>query len=161
MASSIASAACARVETDHIEVVCFVVAAPDGGVALCVERNEELMIAESSASLERAVERSQELRAALARWACRSGERLTSAARVPRVSARCIQNPTGAPKSRVRVLTPKARRIRHLSVFDCRFAFNLPKLQTPFLGLFWPPLPLEHFDQLLHRQVEISFDIRL
>ena len=66
MASSIASAACARVETDHIEVVCFVVAAPDGGVALCVERSEELMIAESNASLERAVERSQELRAALA-----------------------------------------------------------------------------------------------
>ena len=54
-----------RVETDHTEVVCFVVAAPDGGVALCVERNEELMIAESYASLERAVERSQELRAAL------------------------------------------------------------------------------------------------
>src|SRR5688572_30051942 len=34
-----------RVETDHTEVVCFVVAAPDGGVALCVERNEELMVA--------------------------------------------------------------------------------------------------------------------
>ena len=43
-------------------------AAPDGGVALCVERNEELMIAESSASLERAVERSlEELRAARSR----------------------------------------------------------------------------------------------
>ena len=40
-------------------------AAPDGAVALCVERNEELMIAESYASLERAVERSHELRAAL------------------------------------------------------------------------------------------------
>ena len=54
-----------RVETDHTEVVCFVVAASDGGMALCVERNEELMIAEAYASLERAVERSQELRAAL------------------------------------------------------------------------------------------------
>ena len=54
-----------RVETDHSEVVCYVVAAPDGGVALCVERNEELMVAESYASLERAIERSQELRAAL------------------------------------------------------------------------------------------------
>jgi hypothetical protein len=39
--------------------------APDGGMALCVERNEELMVAESYASLERAIERSQELRAAL------------------------------------------------------------------------------------------------
>jgi hypothetical protein len=54
-----------RVETDHNEVVCFVVAAPDGGVALCVERIEELMVAESYASLERAIERAQELRAAL------------------------------------------------------------------------------------------------
>ena len=54
-----------RVETDHTEVVCFVVAAPDGGVALCVERNEELMVAESYASSERAVERSWEPRAAL------------------------------------------------------------------------------------------------
>jgi hypothetical protein len=47
------------------EVVCYVVAAPDGEVALCVERNEELMVAESYGSLERAIERSQELRAAL------------------------------------------------------------------------------------------------
>ena len=31
-----------RVETVHTEVVCFVVVAPDDGVALCVERNEEL-----------------------------------------------------------------------------------------------------------------------
>ena len=54
-----------RVETDHSEVVCYVVAAPDGGVALYVERNEELLVAESYASLERAIERSQELRAAL------------------------------------------------------------------------------------------------
>lgn len=54
-----------RVETDHSEVVCYVVAAPDGGVALCVERNEELMVAKSYGSLERAIERSQELRAAL------------------------------------------------------------------------------------------------
>jgi hypothetical protein len=54
-----------RVETDHTEVVCFVVAAPDGGVGVCVERNEELMVAESYPSLERAIERPQELRAAL------------------------------------------------------------------------------------------------
>jgi hypothetical protein len=54
-----------RVETGHTEVVCYVVAAPDGVVALCVERNEELMVAESYASLERAIEWSQELRAAL------------------------------------------------------------------------------------------------
>ena len=54
-----------RVETDHTEGVCFVVAAPDGGVALCVECNEELMVAESYASSERAVERSWEPRAAL------------------------------------------------------------------------------------------------
>ncbi len=53
-----------RVETDHTEVVCFVVAAPDG-VALCVERNEELIVAESYASSERAVERSWQPRAAL------------------------------------------------------------------------------------------------
>jgi hypothetical protein len=45
--------------------VCYFVAAPDGGMALCVERNEELMVAESYASLEQAIERSQELRAAL------------------------------------------------------------------------------------------------
>ncbi len=101
MASSIASAACARVETDHIEVVCFVVAAPDGGVALCVERNEELMIAESSASLERAVERSQELRAALARWARRPrGTTDLCCARSTRLSAlysepdRCPEEPS-------------------------------------------------------------------
>jgi hypothetical protein len=54
-----------RVETDHSEVVCYVVAAPDGGVALYVERNAELMVAESYGSLERAIERPQELRAAL------------------------------------------------------------------------------------------------
>ena len=54
-----------RVATDHTEVVCFVVAACDRGVALCVERNEELMVAESYASLERVIERSQELRAEL------------------------------------------------------------------------------------------------
>ncbi len=54
-----------RVETDHTEVVCFVVAAPDGGVALCMECNEELMVAGSYASSERAVERSWEPRAAL------------------------------------------------------------------------------------------------
>jgi hypothetical protein len=34
-------------------------------VALCGERNEELMVAESCGSLERAIERSRELRAAL------------------------------------------------------------------------------------------------
>jgi hypothetical protein len=34
--------------------------------ALCVERNEEPTVAESYASLERAIERSHELRAALA-----------------------------------------------------------------------------------------------
>jgi hypothetical protein len=51
---------------DHSEVVCYVVAAPDDGVALCVERNEELLVAESYASLEGAIERSQELRATLA-----------------------------------------------------------------------------------------------
>jgi hypothetical protein len=54
-----------RVETDHTEVVCFIVAAPDSGVALCVERNEELMVAESYALSERAIESAQELRAAL------------------------------------------------------------------------------------------------
>jgi hypothetical protein len=54
-----------RVETDHTEVVCFVVCGARWRVALCVERNEELMVAESYASLERAVERSQELRAGL------------------------------------------------------------------------------------------------
>jgi hypothetical protein len=43
-----------RVETDHSEVVCYVVAAPDGGIALYVERHEELMVAESYVSLERA-----------------------------------------------------------------------------------------------------------
>jgi len=46
--------------------VCFVIVAPaGGGVALCVERNEEIMVAASYACLERAVVRSQELRAAL------------------------------------------------------------------------------------------------
>ena len=55
-----------RVETDHTEVVCFVVAAPDGGVALCVERNEELMIAESYIRLPGASRGAlRELRAAL------------------------------------------------------------------------------------------------
>ncbi len=46
--------------------MCFVIVAPEGGgVALCVERNEEIMVAASYACLERAVVRSEELRAAL------------------------------------------------------------------------------------------------
>ena len=50
-----------RLETEQTEVVCFAVANPRGGMALCVERNGELMVAECDA----AVDRAQELRAAI------------------------------------------------------------------------------------------------
>jgi hypothetical protein len=52
--------------------VCYVIAAPNGGVALCVERNEELLVAESYASLERAIERSRSCALHSERLDCRT-----------------------------------------------------------------------------------------
>lgn len=68
---------------DHTEVVSFVVAAPDGGVALCVERNEELTVAESYASLGRAGASCCTWRD----WPAARGERLTPSR--PRRPRRC------------------------------------------------------------------------
>jgi hypothetical protein len=52
-------------ESAHTEVVCFGVANPEGGVAVCVERDEELIVAECCSGLEAAMDRARELRAAI------------------------------------------------------------------------------------------------
>jgi hypothetical protein len=92
-----------RVETDHSEVVCYVVAAPDGGVALCVERNEELLVAESHWSEPSNAPRSCVLHSQ--RLDCRprgtTDAIATEAARPPRCPR--IQSPT---KARTAVAVP-------------------------------------------------------